>query len=114
MQPVVRHINSEGPSRAVNVFALAGHVTVDAISLSLYGHEAGSTDDLTVPKPRYAQILDPVQPYLIKICTSIDSWLKSLKLKLEVNGGQDGKGFSNQQPAFECISNNFRHKIRSQ
>ena len=62
MQPVVRHINSEGPSRAVNVFALAGHVTVDAISLSLYGHEAGSTDDLTVPKPRYAQILDPGQP----------------------------------------------------
>ncbi|KAK9846759.1 hypothetical protein WJX84_008207 [Apatococcus fuscideae] len=61
MQPVVSHIDSKGASGAVNVFALAGHVTVDAISLSLYGHDAGSTSDLSIPKPRYAQILDPDQ-----------------------------------------------------
>ena len=62
MQAVVSHAGSKGPAAPVDVFAVAGHVTMDAISLSIFGQDAGSTADLSAPKPRYAKLLDPGEP----------------------------------------------------
>ncbi len=54
---VVEHIKKAGPEKGVNVDSIAGRVTMDAISLAIFGKTMGCTDDLAQEsKPRLAEL----------------------------------------------------------
>ncbi len=58
MQSVVAHINNKRSAEATDVFRVAGHVTMDAIFLSIFAQDAGGTSNLSGPKHKIAQLMD--------------------------------------------------------
>ncbi len=60
MPAVIQYIRQAGAEASVDVFNIAGHVTMDAISLSIFADAPGSASKLGQGvRPRYAELMDP-------------------------------------------------------
>ena len=57
MPAVVSYVKKAGPDRGINVDAMAGRVTMDAISLAIFGQTRGHVDDIAADsKPAVAEV----------------------------------------------------------
>ena len=72
---VVQHVRQAGPDKGVNVDALAGRVTMDAISLAIFGKTMGCTEELSKEcKPRLAELTDKGECFLEVLQNQIVQW----------------------------------------
>ncbi|KAK9825238.1 hypothetical protein WJX74_002715 [Apatococcus lobatus] len=60
MPAVISHLRSVGPEKNVDLHNIAGHVTMDAISLSIFNEDLGGAQKLALGvRPDYAALVDP-------------------------------------------------------
>ncbi|KAK9846090.1 hypothetical protein WJX84_000269 [Apatococcus fuscideae] len=77
MPAVIQYIRQAGAEASVDVFNIAGHVTMDAISLSIFADAPGSASKLGQGvRPRYAELMDPAMQGVVKIMAI--PWLRHL------------------------------------
>ncbi len=81
MPAVTAHLKNVGPEANVDVFNIAGHVTMDAISLSVFNDDLGGSQKLALGvKPDYAVLIDPGDAFAP--LTMYAAWQVSHHLKL--------------------------------
>lgn len=77
MPAVIDHMRSVGPESNVDVHNMAGHVTMDAISLAIFNEDLGGTQKLALgTKPDYAVLMDPAMKGVLD--TIAIPWMRNL------------------------------------
>ena len=61
MDSAVSYIHQKDPGQSVDIFTVAGRVTMNAISLSIFGTDLKGNDGNWEVRPEYACIFEPGQ-----------------------------------------------------
>ena len=73
MPAVIAHVKQAGPTKGINVDSIAGRVTMNAISLAIFGKTMGCCDELAQEsRPRLAQLTadgEWLPAYFFFLCT---------------------------------------------
>lgn len=59
MDSAVNYIHQRGPAHSVDIFTIAGRVTMNAISLSIFGEGLKENEGSWEIQPEYARIFEP-------------------------------------------------------
>ena len=65
MHSAVNYIHQKGPAHSIDIYTIAGRVTLNAISLSIFGEDLEGNEGNWEIRPEYACIFEPGELLLL-------------------------------------------------